>query len=222
MAGSFMVAPGSGPYLVLRRDDGYGDVFPLQAGQRITMGRANTNRILLKDELCSREHAEVAFTDGKWRVRDLKSLNGTRVNGKSLDADWELTPGDQIQLGRTDLVFVTRLDELPSLPPLGAPGDAISIKKRLGQTRFLTPLPKDQIAPEEANATRDGEPPRRSLSRDLALLYRLALDMASAATYEELTRIVLDGLLEAVPAEVGAILTMKEGRDLEVTAHRHR
>src|SRR5262249_19291400 len=55
-----------------------------------------------------------------------------------------------------------------------------------------------------------------------ALLYRLALDMASAATYEELTRIVLDGLLEAVPAEVGAILTMKEGRDLEVTAHRHR
>src|SRR5439155_10992067 len=37
-----------------------------------------------------------------------------------------------------------------------------------------------------------------------------------------LARTVLDGLLEAVPAEVGAILQLKEGRELEVTAHRHR
>src|SRR5688500_9638714 len=110
-----MAAPGSGPYLVLRRDDGYGDVFPLQAGQRITLGRANTNRVLLKDELCSREHAEVAFSDGKWRVRDLKSLNGTRVNGKPLESDWELSPGDLVQLGRSTFVFVDRLDELPPL-----------------------------------------------------------------------------------------------------------
>ena len=66
------------------------------------------------------------------------------------------------------------------------------------------------------------------------MFYRLALDMGSAGTYEELVRIVLDGLLEAIPAEVGAILLRKEGRgahgvsaagrghDLEVTAHRHR
>jgi Nif-specific regulatory protein len=60
------------------------------------------------------------------------------------------------------------------------------------------------------------------LSRDLALLFRLALDMGSCTAYEDLTRTVLDGLLEAVPAEVGAILTMKEGRELEVSAHRHR
>src|SRR4029079_15957294 len=39
---------------------------------------------------------------------------------------------------------------------------------------------------------------------------------------QDLVRIVLDGILEAVPAEVGAILTLKEGRELEVTAHRHR
>jgi Nif-specific regulatory protein len=60
------------------------------------------------------------------------------------------------------------------------------------------------------------------LSRDLALLYRLALDMGSAGTREELMRIVLDGLLEAVPAEAGAILTLPEGRDPEVSAQRNR
>jgi Nif-specific regulatory protein len=46
--------------------------------------------------------------------------------------------------------------------------------------------------------------------------------MGAARDYQDLVRIVLDGILEAVPAEVGAVLTMKEGRELEVTAHRHR
>src|SRR5437868_12337665 len=46
--------------------------------------------------------------------------------------------------------------------------------------------------------------------------------MGSAGSYQDLARIVLDGLLEGVPAEVGALLTLKEGRELEVTAHRHR
>src|SRR5271165_5289243 len=92
-------------YLVVRRDDGFGDVFSLVAADRYTLGRAATNRIVLKDELCSREHAEV-FHSGGWRVRDLGSLNGTRLNGQRLEAETELTPGDDVHLGRTHLLFV--------------------------------------------------------------------------------------------------------------------
>jgi transcriptional regulator with GAF, ATPase, and Fis domain len=211
---------GSGPYLVTRREDGYGDVYPLQTGQRITLGRANSNRIILKDELCSREHAEVHFAEGRWCLRDLKSLNGTRINGEPLlEIDWELSPGDEFQVGKTRFVYVDSLDELPNLP-VAEPQDqeeGLSIKKRLGQTRFMTPVPDDN--PTSGDGTVVG---RRNLSRDLSLLYRLALDMGSATSPEELARTVLDGLLEAVPAEVGALLTLKEGRELEVTAHRHR
>src|ERR1700740_353232 len=72
---------GTGPYLVIRRDAGYGHGIAPAVGQPCTLGRANTNRVVLKDELCSREHAEVYFAEGHWRLRDLKSLNGTRVNG---------------------------------------------------------------------------------------------------------------------------------------------
>src|SRR5262249_61995383 len=63
---------------------------------------------------------------------------------------------------------------------------------------------------------------RHSWSRARSLLARVAFDMGWATPHEALVRIVLDGLLEAVPAEVGAILSIKEGRELEVTAHRHR
>ncbi len=213
-----MTASASGPYLVIRREDGYGDVFPLDAAQRCLLGRANTNRIVLKDELCSREHAEVAFAEGRWRLRDLKSLNGTRVQGSTIH-EWELTTGDDFQVGHTTLVFVEQLQDLPHLSHRDIPEESYSIKKRLGQTRFLTPVPVD-VGEEVTEAI--GSSAGRSLSRDLSLLYRLAINMASAADYEDLVTIVLDGLLEAIPAEVGAILTMREGRNLEVTAHRHR
>src|SRR5262249_46813012 len=130
-------------YLVVRREDGFGDVYPLIAGQRFTLGRAATNRIVLKDELCSREHAEVYHADGRWRLRDLDSLNGTRVNGDPLDSEWELSPGDEVNVGRTHLIFVEDMAQLPDLPPRDEADDGVSIKKRLGQTRFLTPVPSD-------------------------------------------------------------------------------
>src|SRR5947209_9553321 len=68
------MSAGATGYLVVRREDGFGDVFPLAPGQSYTLGRATTNRIVLKDDLCSREHAEVSDRAGRWRVRDLNSL----------------------------------------------------------------------------------------------------------------------------------------------------
>src|SRR5437588_8226697 len=209
-------------YLVIRLEDGFGDVFPLTPGQRYTLGRATTNRIVLKDALCSREHAEVFHTDGAWHVRDLNSLNGTRLNGERFDSEESLAPNDIVHLGRTDLIFVEDMGQLPDLPPQPrAEGEGVSIKKRLGQTRFLTPIPPDNST-SESTAPADAPSQRHSLGHDLSLLYRLALNMGSAADQTELVQVVLDGLLEAIPAEVGAILTVKEGGKLEVAAHRHR
>ena len=225
-------------YLVARRDDGFGDVFPLLSGQTCTLGRASSNRIVLKDDLCSREHAEVCCDEGRWRLRDLDSLNGTRLNGAPVEGERELAPNDEVQLGHTRFLFVEDMASLPDLPRPGELPDGLSIKKRIGQTRFLTPVPP--LA--EPIGESAGRRPRHVLSRDLSLLYRLALDMGAAQTYEELCQIVLDSLLEAVPAEVGAVLTTapepfqeegvttierpgaksQRGAELEVTAHRHR
>ena len=203
----------TGPYLVTRREDGYGDVIPLMVGQRFTIGRANTNRIVLKDELCSRDHAEVYFAEDRWRLRDNKSLNGTRINGDVLDSEWELSSGDEFQIGKSSYLFVESIDELPQVP-LPSIRDTVSIKKRLTISRFLTPNPEDLT---EDSTTVQGQ---RRVSRDLMQLYRLGLEMGAAATYHDLAEVVLDGLLAAVKAEVGAILTIKEGREMEITSVR--
>jgi transcriptional regulator with GAF, ATPase, and Fis domain len=238
------MSAGTTAYLVVRRDDGFGDVFQLVVGQTYTMGRATSNRFVLKDDLCSREHAEVSYSSGHWRLRDLNSLNGTRVNNVRLDGEWELAPNDEVYLGRTHLLFVDDMSQLPDVPPRKDESEGVSIRKRLGQTRFLTPQP--QLAEAASGDTVDGGTQRHALSRDLSLLYRLALDMGSANNYDELCRIVLDALLEAIPAEVGAILSLARngngrngppvgarrritptekslrGTELDVTAHRHR
>src|SRR5581483_11181851 len=169
------MAVAAGAYLVVRRNDGFGDVFPLQPAQRYTLGRAPTSRIVLKDDLCSREHAEIYQVDDRWHLRDLDSLNGTRVNGQRLDSEWELTPNDEVFVGRTQLLFVEDMEQLPELPAKPLSNDGVSIKKRLGQTRFLTPLPPSR--PQETPSHEDTQAPsqRHTLSRDLALLYRLAL-----------------------------------------------
>src|SRR5438093_9956983 len=98
--------PAASAYLVVRRDDGFGEVFPLTPGERYTLGRAATNRVVLKDELCSREHAEVYHANAVWRVRDLNSLNGTRLNSERLTSEQDLSPGDEIGLGKTLFLFV--------------------------------------------------------------------------------------------------------------------
>ena len=222
-------------FLVFRLPDGFGEVRRLYPGQSYTLGRAATNFIVLNDDLTSREHAEVSFRSGRWRVRDLNSLNGTRVNSIKITGERELSPQDEIHVGRTHLVFVENIEQLPELPaaqPTAAAEEGgMSIKKRLVQTRFLTP------ALEGSETSRAG----RSISRDLGILYRLALNMGQAVTYEEVCHLVLDSLLEATSAELGAVLSLPQrqtllskssssgslprsqrGSELEVTAFKHR
>jgi len=205
-------------YLVVRRDDGYGEVFPLQEGTRHRLGRAPSNKIVIKDDLCSREHAEIYPEGADWAIRDLGSLNGTLVNGELLRKERVLRPLDEIRVGRTRLVFVEELGQLPEWTPENQPreaeGDGFAIRKRLGQTRYLPP------AGSTSDSTQTG--PRIAPAQALAVLYRLALDMANCTTPVELCELVVDALFRATPAETAAVLALKEGNELVPVVYRCR
>ena len=80
-----------------------GEVLPLlERGVRI--GRETSNDICLSDLALSRVHCTIDTVDGKWRIRDSQSSNGTFVNGKQIK-EQELASGDQLQLGRTLLLY---------------------------------------------------------------------------------------------------------------------
>lgn len=202
-------------YIVTRHENGFGKVHPLQRGMRCTLGRAPTNKVVLTDDLCSRDHAEIYFGDGHWTLRDLGSLNGSRVNSVAVHGEAALTPNDELQLGRSQFVFVEDLRDLPGVPDAGA-AEKMEIRKRLRTTRYVSSHRETPAGEGDTLAeTHRGE-------HAIGVLYRLGLDMAAPETLTDLVEVVLDGLLEGIPAEVGAVLAVKEGRDTSLLAHRHR
>lgn len=71
---------------------------------RLSIGRRTSNDIVLKDTLCSRDHAIVYESAGAYRVRDLGSHNGTFLNEEKI-SEQELEEHDVIRIGSVELHF---------------------------------------------------------------------------------------------------------------------
>jgi putative nucleotidyltransferase with HDIG domain len=92
-----------------------------ESGTRLRAGRLSNLDIVLDDNSVSRLHAEVRATDQGWSVRDLRSTNGTFLNGVRLEPDEErnLQERDIIQCGKVAMVVESLGDpeEQPKPPP---------------------------------------------------------------------------------------------------------
>ena len=231
-------------YLVIREGAKWNDVFRLVPDQSITIGRAPTSQIVLKDERCSRNHAEVFMSSGQWTLRDLDSRNGTMVGSQLLAGDWTLKPGDVIRIGRTHLVFVHKLSDAFSsslaTPPSAAAQatqansnppssssllddeevnvlaapEPTTITHRRGKTKLLAP-----VADDDSGVSKTG--------RAAAKLCRLAFELAKAPDLASMAELALAGLAEGTQTDAGALLLVPahvqnepRGEDLEVVASR--
>src|SRR3954467_4981887 len=67
-------------------------------------GRAPENRIVIDDKQSSRRHFQIEKVDIGFKLVDLESRNGTRVNDRSVNQAL-LRPGDRIQIGKHVLTF---------------------------------------------------------------------------------------------------------------------
>jgi pilus assembly protein CpaF len=67
--------------------------------EEITIGRVDENDICLPKGNISKKHTKIVVKDGKIIVLDLKSTNGTFVNGKKLAGPLVITPSDKVYVG---------------------------------------------------------------------------------------------------------------------------
>ncbi|HEV2723151.1 MAG TPA: DUF3662 and FHA domain-containing protein [Thermoleophilaceae bacterium] len=74
------------------------------SGDRIVLGRSRDCEVVLDDANVSRRHAELRHDGTGWRVVDLGSTNGIKVNRRRVEQA-VLKHGDRITLGLTDLDF---------------------------------------------------------------------------------------------------------------------
>src|SRR5882757_6986897 len=84
----------------------------------VTIGRVQGNDIVLPKGNVSKRHARIVLKDGKFIIVDLKSTNGTYVNGRKITSPLVVKDSDKIYIGD----FIVGVDEAAS----GAEGDGPS------------------------------------------------------------------------------------------------
>lgn len=103
--------------------DGDGEIHTLAVG-RVTLGRDDSNPIILTVPQASRVHCEITVSsDGQVWLRDLDSANGTYVNSQRTTNLTQLSPGDELWFSE-DCCYRLAYDEhlvAPVNVDLGAP-----------------------------------------------------------------------------------------------------
>jgi transcriptional regulator with GAF, ATPase, and Fis domain len=227
-------------YLVIREGTKWTDVFRLVPGRTVTIGRAPTNQIVVKDERCSRYHAEIFITEGDWTLRDLDSRNGTLVGAERVRGDHQLKPGEVIRIAHSQLAFVHDLSK--AFPESGTglrtevTGEETvagrvaefdteevleghepqTITHRRRQAKLLGPRP---VTEDDTSIPRVG--------RAAASLCRLAFELANQTDVEAVADLALAGLFDSTNVDSGAVLLaprefrgVPTGADLQLVASR--
>ena len=97
-----------GPALIVRSGGGRAGEYYTPQSDRTTIGRSPDNNIFLDDVTVSRKHAVLIERDGEILIEDLGSLNGTFVNRRRIDSATRLQSGDEVQIGKYRLSFITK------------------------------------------------------------------------------------------------------------------
>ena len=77
----------------------------------INVGRVQGNDLMLPKGNVSKRHARLLYRDGRFIVTDLKSTNGTYVNGRKIAQATIVREGDKIYIGD----FVLKIEAAPSV-----------------------------------------------------------------------------------------------------------
>jgi hypothetical protein len=90
--------------LVVRQGAQVGKTFSL-GRQAVVLGREESAEVSLQDPEMSRRHAGISWRDGAYVLEDLRSTNGTYLNGTLIRAPQQLNNGDTIGVGHTVVEF---------------------------------------------------------------------------------------------------------------------
>ncbi len=84
-----------------------GDAFQFDVDE-ITLGRSSTCDVVVDDASCSRQHATIRRSESEYRISDLGSTNGIKVNGAKVE-EASLNYGDRFSIGRNLFIFLANI-----------------------------------------------------------------------------------------------------------------
>jgi len=92
------------PTLLLQLKNKILGEYPLKAGASLTIGRRDTNDVVIEDPAVSGHHAKIDALKDRFVLIDLQSKNGSFVNEQLVNSHW-LRHEDVITIGEYSLIF---------------------------------------------------------------------------------------------------------------------
>ena len=163
--------------------------------EQLSVGRDAANSLCLRDPAVSRRHFAISKTDSAFQLIDLESHNGTFVNGIPVRRKL-LTHGDNIRVGRCELVFLIT-DET----------EEVLQTVQIRDTDSVGLLTTTNIR-AFSSVSKTGMDVGR-MARDLNALFKITSILSSIRDSDQLQQRLLELLGEVIPADSGAILILR-------------
>ncbi len=124
-----------------------------RVGERLRIGKAPDNDLILSDDTVSRHHCELTRAADGLRVRDLGSTNGTKVQGARI-SEAVVQPGAVLKVGEIEIAVrpaVRSIEVMPSDKTWFGPaiGQSLAMRNIFGVL--------ERIAPTDATVLLEGE-----------------------------------------------------------------
>jgi hypothetical protein len=175
----------------------------------IFVGRSPGNDIRIRDDAVSRRHLKIFSVESCYFIEDLKTKNGTMINGEPLDAGFGrlITEDDRIQLGST----VIRLDGIGfNKPP-------ITVEE-------IEPYASEKTDGPGSSRSYSGEERRSRAFKEMNFIYDLLHLLREKANTNQLLEKATGFLFESYPRidRVSALLFDVEKNRMEEIVSRSR
>ncbi|MCA9043285.1 MAG: FHA domain-containing protein [Planctomycetaceae bacterium] len=186
-----------------------GNRFPLDVPQ-LVLGRSTKCDIRVNDSEASRQHARLVQSGESWSIVDLNSSNGTYVNGLAVRQQ-ELQQGDQIQVGRTILLFDPGTSSLVEGAP---PRIQLVADSSQDHSHIVGRVARDSVTQFGGDNTANIAGGLQA-GASLNALYRITEEIVRPmASLDQSLQNILDLTLTAVGAERGCMLVTNSKTDV--------
>ncbi len=127
------------------------------AKTEVTIGRVQGNDIVLPKQNVSKRHSRIVLKDGKFIIVDLKSTNGTYVNGRKIASPMVIKSSDKIYIG--DFIISVEGAEGESLEAPAMPKSAMPPPAPVWNAAPSTPPAAISMTPPIPAASQMPKPP---------------------------------------------------------------
>ncbi|MGE5325518.1 MAG: adenylate/guanylate cyclase domain-containing protein [Deltaproteobacteria bacterium] len=198
------------PRFVITDPEGQTQIFE-QSEATVSIGRADTNDLVLNHPSVSRHHARISSLPGDTTLLiDLGSLNGTIVNGQVVH-EHRLSNQDRITIGMYELKYETIADE--GLHVEAASGGLSDVSQLISPEKLSTALKGKAEAAAPPAKKKEMEDRLKELEQEnnlLKLLLGVGKTLSSVLTPEEVMRRVMELVFQMESVERGFVMLTDE------------